>query len=417
MGAALSSVKSLHCNIQDSSGSSKNAAVLVESLRNLAVNLPVLQHLILGSSLSSSTLKYFGLACKSLTSLTLQADEFQHISRFMHSSLLQLQSLLPKLKRLSIPNLALDSPQHAELLRPLSQHTGIESLDLSRTTVRRGSIWSCMSPHVRYLLLDQYLASAPDFPVAGASTCSGLLTLELGECAMDLSALAELLRAAPALSSLHQGSRVAGHVQGCGFCMIVSSRVWRSRGGVMMDVGRTGSQQDRHGWTTHVDALPAMTEVRECRFTGRVLQGRLVNLARVFPAVRKLTLHKRLESNSQLEELGVCDQLTHLTLVGCPNISTMALSQLLLALPALEVVTYQECSRLLHCDAGEFVRVLSKNGQQVRVTCMDAAPGAVLQAAEAAPMAGEAAEVAEVDASSEFNSQDSGSDSSEEDSS
>ncbi|MEW5304202.1 MAG: hypothetical protein WDW36_006829 [Sanguina aurantia] len=255
---------------------------------------------------------------------------------------------------------------------------------------------------------------------------------------MDLSALAELLRAAPALSSLHQGSRVAGHVQGCG-CVCAQAKIslvgsaalaadmqllhdrqlagLALTRGVMMDVGRTGSQQDRHGWTTHVDALPAMTEVRECRFTGRVLQGRLVNLARVFPAVRKLTLHKRLESNSQLEELGVCDQLTHLTLVGCPNISTMALSQLLLALPALEVVTYQECSRLLHCDAGEFVRVLSKNGQQVRVTCMDAAPGAVLQAAEAAPMAGEAAEVAEVDASSEFNSQDSGSDSSEEDSS
>lgn len=369
MGASLHTVTSLQLRVQVTHGIGFPTPQMYDVLATLFGSLPALTSLHFKGQLFHEILGSFGKACSLLSSLTIQLSSTMDFLR-MYQIMLRLNVLLPQLRSL---NLQLN-PHHEFLPKPycdiehyygsftahfqlprLANHTGILRLDLQGQTLHLNS-WDKLPSQLEHISCG-YLEVGPATTAAGNTLerFHHLQSFKTHFVDMPLSALAQLLRAAPSLRTLMAAHRKnAGPTIKCALlpstakdlAFLYQHKIMDLVGNSVFQFDERKSDLSTSAQIQIISALPLMKRVCKCEIIF-MRAATLGPLMRVFPDIMELILKSMDDiSNDVLHALTACTQLTSLTLKSCRQVSITGLIYLCQHMPSLVKVTCMDCPRL-----------------------------------------------------------------------
>lgn len=367
VGAALSTVKEIEMSYTNTSGSAFTTAVLDQSVAMLVQACPSLVTLHSNEHLSLQLVRLLGEACPTLHELRM--GDFG-----LHPFISTVQSVLPEL-HVAFPQLReLDLPTLKDQMLDMSHLRSVRSLRIHSLTFLTEAQWHMLPPRLQTLYIDQLEVGPPTTKdgATGRSLLPYLLYFN-ANTTMPLHAVAQLLRAAPALRDLG-----AGFEEDCDndeethpFVQVKESLTASADLLVLRDRSSLPSIKNivycfnGHEYQTVgvlqpiLATLPRMTGSTSCMFVN-CNPSLLTQLLEMFPDVCDLALGGNM-NNLQLQSLVVCAQLKRLKLHQCNLLGPVALALVCERLPGLCHVRCEGCARLQVPDLEECKQSLMRD--------------------------------------------------------
>lgn len=327
---------------------------------------PALNSLLFEGALSPAFLQVLGQACPLLSELEILTN-----AKSLHKTGPLLSSLLPQLTSLMLPKV-----DGEEDLPDMSQHKGIVALEMRFCPFVSSAGWLRLPPNLKHLECHSILQGP------AGDEIGRLLSLHMLVSDISLMALAQLMRAAPAMQALRttmllDDNTLSNNDSVSVSCSLtcpttaVDLALLETRTGSFLEnaiISISGARLERGAsLLPFIAALPHMPRVKRCG-VNTVKAADLGPLLRHLPEIKQLWLGSIGGMDDVVvQDVAACQQLRDICLKECHGVSSIGLVALCHHLPKLRRVVCEKCSQLGAVVVKKCAMVLRKCGINVVV--------------------------------------------------
>lgn len=384
-GPALSTVTNLDLVLKNVGGTASTAARLDKAVACVVQACPALNSFTFEGRISQALMQSLGNTCSKLSTFGIMAgnEDIQSWQEVVQQAIQPLPSLLPQVRKLVLPeyeDLVVDS------LPDMSGCVGVHTLEVRSFQIQSSDEWSRLPPNLTHLSCKDIL-SGPVAAEEGGPTLKCLKVLEvLATEATPVSAVAQILRSAPALTEIKANIDLVdfdpvveelGNNEFLLLCPPIAATAadltllhQRVDTNFVMDANyliRSDVDLPEGAVQAFIDGLPSMARVTNCSFVC-VLPVDLGPLLSAFSSLLVVRISSPLHMDDvALQSVAACLRIKRLELCNCNHVSPMGLLALCQRLPSLQSIACQYCDLLKEPFLDMCVQLLARDGLSVKI--------------------------------------------------